>query len=80
MRTLRAFPRVWILWGHWWALQFAPGPYISLGFHLDPRRPLLDLHLAWVTIAIGPEAHITGQQDRHRQSCRGFLFSDNLRL
>lgn len=77
MRYLRHYRDVWLWWGKWWAVQFWPGPYISFGLHLDPRRPLLDLHLVWLIVAIGPEAHITGQRDRHRQSCRGFLFSDS---
>jgi hypothetical protein len=77
MPLIRQFPRVWIAWGTYWAAQLYLYPCLSVGFHLDPRRPLLDLHLGLVTIAIGPQAHITGQADRHRQSCRGFMFSND---
>jgi len=86
-------------------VQYYRAPCASFGVHLDPRHPLLDIHLTpaailllplvvcsvlpwWalvfgllptgvLTIAIGPESHITGQQDRHRQCCRGFLFADD---
>ena len=61
-------------------MQFQPGPYISVGLHIDVRRPVLDLHLGWLIVAVGPEAAITGQADRHRHSCRGFLFADSPHL
>ena len=80
MRTLRAFPRVWIAWGKWWAAQAYWYPCFSLGVHLDLRHPLLDIHFLVFTFSLGPEAHITEQKDRHRQSCRGFLFADDPRL
>lgn len=70
-------PRVWLAWGRWWAVQFWPSLYFSLGVHVDPRRPIIDLHLGWLIVSVGNEAHITGQSDRHRQSCRGFLFADD---
>lgn len=71
----RRVPRVLIAWGRGWAAQLYLYPCFSFGFHLDLRRPLLDLHLGVLTFSVGPEAHITGQRDRHRQSCRGFLFA-----
>lgn len=80
MRFLHRYRDVWLWWGTGFAVQFWPGPYLSLGFHFDPRRPLLDLHLGWLIVALGPEAHITGQADRHRQSCRGFLWADSPHL
>ena len=80
MRTHKPFPRVWLAWGKYWAFQAYWYPCISVGFHFDPRRPLLDIHFLFFTLAIGPEAHITGQEQRHVQSCRGFLFSDDLIL
>ena len=68
-------------------MQFCPGWHFSLGFHIDLKRklsadmpenkPLLDLHLGWVIIAMGPDSHITGQADRHRHSSRGFMFIDS---
>jgi hypothetical protein len=77
MRTLRPFPRVWLAWGKWWAAQAYWYPCVSFGVHIDPTKPLLDIHFLFFTFSIGPDAHITGQRDRHRQSCRGFLFADN---
>jgi len=101
---LRVHRKVWLAWGKWWAFQYYRVPCSSLGFHVDLRRPLLDLHvtplvvafalvpfgLPWwvacllhlvpagvVTLSVGAAPHITGQADRHRQSCRGFLFADD---
>jgi hypothetical protein len=79
IRLHRQFPRVWLAWGKWWAAQLYLYPCLSVGIHIDPRRPLLDLHLGILTVSFGPAAHITGQEDRHRQSCRGFMFSDDPR-
>lgn len=77
MRLHRPFPSVFLAWGKGWAAQVYLYPHFSLGVHLDFKRPLLDLHLGIMTLAFGPAAHITNQKDRHRHSCRGFLFSDN---
>ena len=73
----RLHRKVWIAWGPWWAAQLYWAPYLSFGIHLEPRRPLLDLHLLWLILSFGPDAHITGQRDRHRHSCRVFLFADD---
>lgn len=80
MRFHRPFRRVWICWGRGWAVQFWPEPYFSLGFHVDPRRPILDLHFGWLIVAVGRSAHITELRDRHRHTCRGFLFADDPNL
>lgn len=77
MRLHKPFPRVFLAWGRWWAAQVFLYPHLSIGVHVDLKRPLLDLHLGIVTLAFGPAAHITDQAERHRHSCRGFLFSDN---
>lgn len=50
MRLLRrsyegSVPRVIIAWGKYWAAQVYLYPSASVGFHVDPRRPVLDLHL-----------------------------------
>lgn len=76
-RRLRLHSKVWLAWGARWAFQVYRAPYVSLGFHLDFRRPVLDVHVGWAILSLGSEAHITGQVDRHRQSCRGFLFADS---
>lgn len=86
----RLFHDTWVAWGRGWAIQFNPGMHISVGVHFDmkrmlgdnptEKRPLLDLHLGWVTVALGPDAHITGQDERQRHSCRGFMFADNPHL
>ena len=48
--------------GGWWSAWWLLASLLPLGV---------------LTISIGPAAHITGQRDRHRQSCRGFLFADD---
>lgn len=77
MRQRRLFRRVWLAWGKRWAVQFWPEPYFSLGFHVDPRRPILDIHVGWVIVALGARPVITCDRDRHRHSCRGFMFADD---
>jgi hypothetical protein len=74
IRILKAFPRVWLFWGKYWAFQAYFYPCVSFGVHIDPNKPLLDIHFLFFTLAIGREPHITGQAERHVQSCRGFLF------
>lgn len=89
VRRLRPTRDVWLWYGNGWAVQFWPGWHISLGFHVDFKRvldpnhpeteqtPLLDLHLVWLTVAVGPNAHITDQIERRRHSARGFLVLDH---
>lgn len=81
MRTLfRAkdgrFHRVWLAWGPWCAVQaYWYLLAVSFGIHLDLRRPLLDIHVLWFIVSIGPGAHVTAQRDRPRHTCRGYLFA-----
>lgn len=77
MRIHKPFGRVYLVWGRWWAVQLYLYECLSLGFHIDPRRPLLDLHLGPVTVALGRCAHCTDMKDMHRHSCRGFLRADD---
>lgn len=76
MRHVRR-ERVWLAWGSGWAVQAYWYPCVSLGVHVDLARLLIDVHVLVFTIAIGRAAHITGQQDRHAHSCRGFLFAND---
>ena len=76
MRLLRR-PRVWIAWGKRWAFQAYWYPCVSLGIHIDPRRPLVDVHFLVFILAVGKRPVITSELDRHRHTCRGFLFSDD---
>jgi hypothetical protein len=77
VRSYWPFSHVWLAWGKWWAIQAYFFPCVSFGVHLDPTKPLMDVHFLIFTFSLGPDAHITGQRDRHRQSCRGFLFADH---
>jgi len=37
----------------WLIIDTVAGPWFSLGFHIDFKRPYLDLHLMWWIITIG---------------------------
>lgn len=77
MRRHKPFRGVWLWWNRWVAIQLWPDAYLSIGIHVDFRRPLLDLHLGWIIIAIGSDGVITDLRDRHRHTCRGFLRGDD---
>ena len=71
--TMRMHRKVWIWYGAWWAVQLYVNRYVSLGFHFDWRRHLLDLHLLWFIVAFGDHPVQTPIEDAQRRSCRGFL-------
>lgn len=79
-RVYKPFAGVWLAWGRHWAVQVTAGAYVSLGFHFDPRRPILDLHLLWLIISVGQHPVVTAARDRHRHTCRGFLRADDIIL
>ena len=71
--------KIWLWYGHGWAVQLYKNQYVSLGFHFDWHQPLLDLHLGWFIVALGHRPEITPEADKRRQSCRGFLFSETMK-
>lgn len=64
--------KIWLAWGRWWAIQFAP-EFLQLGFHAELRRPLLDLFIGPVTLAVGNHPALTDERTAQRHSCRGFF-------
>ena len=72
MHARRVHRKVWLAWGRFWAVQLAP-QWFQLGFHLEPRRPLLDLFLGPVTLAFGRHPALTDPRTAQRHSCRGFF-------
>ena len=75
---MRLHRKVWLWWGKGWAVQLYRAAYLSVGIHVDLRRPLLlDVHFGWLIIALGVKAVETLPIDRHRHTCRGFLFADS---
>ena len=70
MRTHR---KIWLWWGSWWAVQLYVNRYVSIGVHVDWGKPLLDVYLGWLTIALGDDPVHTPPADAQRRSCRGFL-------
>lgn len=73
---MRLHRKVWLWWGRGWAMQLYLYPHVSLGVHVDFKRPYIDLHLVWLTASVGRNPVITQHADRHRGSCRGFLFEE----
>lgn len=71
---MRLHKKIW-LWQptKWLAIQLLINRYISLGFHIDFSRPLLDIHFLWFIIALGYRPEITLKAEAQRESCRGFL-------
>jgi hypothetical protein len=57
-------------------VQLYRARYISLGFHLDFVRPVLDLHIGWLIVALGRHPEFTPATERARLSCRGFLIEE----
>lgn len=74
---MRVHKKVWLWWGKWWAVQLYRAPYVSLGVHIDFRRPLLDLHIGWLIVSFGRNPIRTAKADERRSTCRGFLFADD---
>jgi len=74
---VRIHRKVWLWWGRWWAVQIYAAPYVSVGLHVDLAMPYLDVHFLWVIASVGNNPVITNERDRHKGSCRGFLFRDS---
>lgn len=67
--------KVWLVWGRWWAVQVVLWlPEFSLGFHVEPKRPLLDIYLPWVTIALGDHPVWSDARYKHLHRGRGMLY------
>lgn len=77
MPTRRLHKKVWLAWGRWWAIQ---GVWIwsevSLGLRVEWRRPLLDLFLGPLTIAVGNHPVLTDPRMNQYYSGRGFVNAD----
>lgn len=74
---MRLHRKVWVWWGQWWAVQIQLPVTVALGIRVEWLRPMIDLYVGPVTIAIGRHPILTDQRVRHADSCRGFLFSDS---
>lgn len=74
---MRRHRKVWLWWGRWWAVQFYAAPYLSVGIHFDFAMPYMDVHFLWLIASIGRNPVVTNEEDRHKGSCRGFLFRDD---
>ena len=75
---MRMHHRVWLFWGKWWAVQFvALWDEVSLGIRFNMRRPVVDLYIGPLTIALGKHAVYTDPRTRTWDACRGMLFPDD---
>ena len=77
MKLLRLHKKVLIYWNRWIAVQIVTMLEISLGFAFHWRRPMLDIYLGPITIAIGRTPVLTDMHERLRGRCRGFVFADS---
>jgi hypothetical protein len=79
---MRIHRKVWLWWGKHWAVQLTllHDGEISHGWRLNYRRPLFDLYLGPLTIALGRHAVYTDPRTRNWDSCRGMLFPDDSRF
>lgn len=75
MRSVRPHRKVILVWGRWYAVQLVTMCELSLGVALHWRRPMLDVYLGPLTVAIGRSAVLTEQHDRLRGRCRGFIIA-----
>lgn len=72
--------KVWLAWNRWGAVQFArQWDELSCGVRLNWKRPLLDLYLGPLTLAVGKHAVYSDPRTRTNDSCRGMLFPDDHR-
>ncbi len=69
--------KVWLWWGRWWAAQLIWLPELSLGIRVEPRRPLVDLFLGPLTLALGDHPVLSDPRTQHRHMGRGFLYWDD---
>ena len=61
-------------WGRWWAAQLVwIVPEFGFGIWIEVKRPLVDLHLLWLTISIGRHPAITDPRLNQAHSGRGFF-------
>lgn len=73
----RLHRKVWLWTAPGIAVQVYRERYLSLGIHIDFARPYVDLHILWLIVSLGRQPWLTDARDRHRHSCRGFLFADD---
>lgn len=67
---------MWLAWTSWFAIQVQMPITLALGLRLELRRPMIDLYIGPVTIAIGRHPCLTDERVRRADSCRGFAFKD----
>jgi len=78
---MRLHRKVWLWWGHWWAVQYLDTrDEVSLGVRFNWRRPLFDLYLGPLTVAIGRCPELTARDEAQSHSCRGFIITDRAAL
>ncbi len=75
MRHARTHGKVWLWWSPWWAVQLMAMPELALGVRLEWRRPLLDIYVGPLSIALGRNPIRTPSEQKQRNSCRGFVIA-----
>ncbi len=73
MVATRLHSKVLIVWNRWLAVQVVTTCELAVGVAFHWRRPMLDIYLGPVTIAVGRTAAVTDMHERLRSRCRGFF-------
>jgi len=76
VRLTRVHRKVFLAWNKWFAVQVVTMLEISLGVAFHWRRPMLDIYLGPLTLAVGRNAALTDQHERLRGRCRGFFIGE----
>lgn len=76
MERLRLHRKVWLAWNSWVAVQIQMPVTLALGIRVELARPMVDIYIGPLTVAIGRHPCLTDERVRRADSCRGFTFSD----
>ena len=72
-RVRRMHRKVLLIWNSWIAIQVVFAFELAVGFAFHWARPMLDIYLGPLTIAIGRTPVLTDMHEKLRGRCRGFI-------
>jgi hypothetical protein len=79
MKHIPLHKKVHIWYNNWFAIQIVRGGD-EWGFGIRPvfRRKFIDFYLGPITLAFGRHPVLTDARVKHSDSCRGFIFDDEV--